>query len=138
MNVFKKLLLITLLLFSHFVLAEESWYQVEVIVFDRLSPDLDGEQWQDQEFNRRDNMVELQQATLTELIPFSILDKSRNRLDGISRYFKLSSDFKRCHKYCMARCTRFPRSAALKPISACCNVSACKRCWAKALNGQAD
>jgi len=94
MNVFKKLLLLTLLIASYSVFAEESWYQVEVIVFDRLSPNLDGEQWQEQEFSHRDNMVELQQATLTELVPYSILDKSRNRLDGISRYFKLSSDFR--------------------------------------------
>lgn len=91
---FKKILFISLLLFSYSTVAEESWYQVEVIVFDRLSPNLDGEQWQDQEFNRRDNMVELQEVSLTELVPYSILDKSRNRLDGISRYFKLSSDFR--------------------------------------------
>jgi hypothetical protein len=90
----KKLLFISLLLFSYSAIAEESWYQVEVIVFDRLSPNLDGEQWQDQEFNRRDNMAELQQASLTELIPYSVLDKSRNRLGGIHHYFKLSSDFR--------------------------------------------
>lgn len=91
---FKKILFISLLLFSYSTVAEESWYQVEVIVFDRLSPNLDGEQWLEQEFNRRDNMVELQEVSLTELVPYSVLDKSRNRLDGISRYFKLSSDFR--------------------------------------------
>ena len=93
MNFYKKIFLITLFVFSQSV-AAESWYQVEVIVFDRLSPDLDGEQWQDQEFNRRDDMLELQQAAFTEFVPYSILDKSRNRLDGIYRYFKLSSDFR--------------------------------------------
>lgn len=93
MNFYNKIFLAALFVFSQSV-AAESWYQVEVIVFDRLSPDLDGEQWQEQEFNRRDNMVELQQATLTELVPYSILDQSRNRLHGIYRYFKLSSDFR--------------------------------------------
>lgn len=93
MNFYKKIFLIALFVFSQSV-AAESWYQIEVIVFDRLSPDLDGEQWQAQEFNRRDNMIELQQAIHTELVPYSILDKNRNRLDGIYRYFKLSSDFR--------------------------------------------
>lgn len=93
MNLLKKLLLILCLLISHSALAE-SWYQVEVIVFDRLSPNLDGEQWQEQDFNIRDNMVELQAASVTELRPYSILDKSRNRLNGVYRYFKLSSDFR--------------------------------------------
>lgn len=94
MFLFKKILFISLLLFSYSTVAEESWYQVEVIVFDRLSPNLDGEQWLEQEFNRRDNMVELQEVSLTALVPYSVLDKSRNRLAGISRYFKLSSDFR--------------------------------------------
>ena len=93
MNSFKKLFFITLILFSHSVLAE-SWYQVEVIVFDRLSPNLDGEQWQNEEFNRRSNMVELQEASASGLIPYSIMDNSRNRLSGVYRYFKLSSDFR--------------------------------------------
>ena len=93
MNSIKKILLITLLFFSHYALAE-SWYQVEVIIFDRLSPNLDGEQWQEQEFNIRNNMVELQAASATELIPYSVLDKSRNRLSGVYHHFKLSSDFR--------------------------------------------
>lgn len=93
MNNYKKLFLFILIIVSNPVLAE-SWYQVEVIVFDRLSPNLDGEQWQDQDFKRRENMVELQAASIGELIPYSILDKSRNRLGGIYRYFRLSSDFR--------------------------------------------
>ena len=93
MNSFNKLLFVTLVLFSHAVLAE-SWYQVEVVVFDRLNPNLDGEQWQYQEFEIRNNTVELQAASDTSLVPYSILDKSRNRLNGVYRYFKLSSDFR--------------------------------------------
>ena len=93
MNVFKKLILLTLLLFSHSVLAE-SWYQVEVIVFDRLSPNLDGEQWQEQEFKLRENMVELQPASAEGFLPYKILNSNKNRLSGIYRYFKLSSDFR--------------------------------------------
>ena len=98
MNQIKTISLTLLLLISHNALAE-SWYQVEVIVFDRLNPDLDGEKWQNEEFKIRDNMVELQSADaiLTadqELAPFMILDKKRNRLNGVYRVLKLSSEYR--------------------------------------------
>lgn len=90
-------LIILSLVFSHTVLAE-SWYQVEVIVFDRLNPNLDGEQWRDEEFKIRDNLVELQDrdsvATPDGLIPYMILPANRNRLSGVYRILKLSSEYR--------------------------------------------
>ena len=94
MKMTKYLLFTLFLLFSHIVSAA-SWYQVEIIVFDRLYPSLDGEQWQNVEYQIRDNMVELQASTPEEgLVPYMILDKSRNRLDGIYRVFKLSGEYR--------------------------------------------
>ncbi len=92
MNLIKSLFLAIFLIFSHSVLAE-SWYQVEVIVFDRLYPNLDGEQWQNEEFNIRNNMVELEPATSQEFA-YKILNASRNRLGGVYRVLKLSSEYR--------------------------------------------
>ena len=58
MNLIKFYFAVVILVFPHIVSAA-SWYQVEVIVFDRLYPNLDGEQWQNEEFKMRDNLVEL-------------------------------------------------------------------------------
>jgi peptidoglycan-binding protein CsiV len=98
MNLTKTIFILFALIFSQTALAE-SWYQVEVIVFDRLYPDLDGEQWQNEEFKIRDNMVELQPSndifnSDPELVPFMILDKKRNRMSGIYRVLKLSSEYR--------------------------------------------
>jgi Peptidoglycan-binding protein, CsiV len=94
----KYCLVISLLVFSHITTAA-SWYQVEVVVFDRLNPDLDGEQWQNEDFTIRNNLVELQSAdaalnTVEELVPYIILDNSRNRLNGVQRALKLSSQYR--------------------------------------------
>ena len=88
-----------LLVFSQIALAETSWYQVEVVVFDRLNPELDGEQWQNEVFTIRDNLVELQpyDAVLNsdeELVPFMLLEKDRNRLNGVQYAFKVSSQYR--------------------------------------------
>ncbi len=94
MNHFKFSLLVTLFIFSHIATAA-SWYQVEIVVFDRLNPDLDGEQWQNEVFTVRDNLVELQAAdTVDDLVPYMMLDKTRNRLNGVQRVFKLSSQYR--------------------------------------------
>jgi Peptidoglycan-binding protein, CsiV len=93
MNLIKALFALTLLISSQSVLAE-SWYQVEVIVFDRLYPNLDGEQWQNQEFKLRDNMVELQPESAEGFLPYKVLSASKNRLSGIYRVFKLSSEYR--------------------------------------------
>jgi len=94
MNHIKFSLLVFLFVFSNIVSAA-SWYQVEVVVFDRLNPDLDGEQWQNEVFNVRDNLVELQATDTSDgLVPYMILDKARNRLNGVQRVFKLSSQYR--------------------------------------------
>jgi peptidoglycan-binding protein CsiV len=98
MKLIKYCFVISLLFLSHTVTAA-SWYQVEVIVFDRLNPNLDGEQWQNEEYKTRDNMIELQAGdavfnTDPELVPFMILDKNRNRLNGVYRVLRLSSEYR--------------------------------------------
>jgi Peptidoglycan-binding protein, CsiV len=93
MNLIKALFALTLLISSQSVLAE-SWYQVEVIVFDRLYPNLDGEQWQNQEFILRDNLVKLQPESAEGFLPYKVLNPSKNRLSGIYRVFKLSSEYR--------------------------------------------
>lgn len=90
----KYLFLILSLVLSHAVTAA-SWYQVEVVVFDRLNPDLDGEQWQNEVFTVRDNMVELQATDTTDaLVPYMVLSSGRNRLNGVERIFRLSSQYR--------------------------------------------
>ncbi len=94
MKIYKSLIVIVLIFFSQIVTAE-SWYQVEVVIFDRLYPNLDGEQWQNEEYKPRENMVELEPSDSNQgRIPFMVLEKSRNRLGGIYQYFKLSSEFR--------------------------------------------
>ena len=98
MNLIKLILAIVFLFLSHTVTAA-SWYQVEVIVFDRLYPNLDGEQWQNEEFKMRDNLVELESATAVldseqNLVPYMILDINRHRLNGVNRVLKLSSEYR--------------------------------------------
>ena len=98
MNLIKLIFAIVFLFLSHTVTAA-SWYQVEVIVFDRLYPNLDGEQWQNEEFKMRDNLVELEPATEVldseqNLLPYMILDRNRHRLNGVNRVLKLSSEYR--------------------------------------------
>ena len=98
MNPIRSIFILVFLIFSQTVTAA-SWYQVEVIVFDRLYPNLDGEQWQDGEFKIRDNMVELQSADVIlnsdqELLPYMILNKKRNRMHGAYRVLSLSSEYR--------------------------------------------
>tara|TARA_R110002072_G_scaffold54332_3_gene142594 strand:+ start:9336 stop:10031 length:696 start_codon:yes stop_codon:yes gene_type:complete len=94
MNHFKLSLLVLLFVFPPTVTAA-SWYQVEVVVFDRINPDLDGEQWQNETFSMRDNLIELQATETSDgLLPYMILPKDRNRLNGVQRAFKLSSQYR--------------------------------------------
>ena len=72
-----------------------SWYQVELLVFDRLYPELDGERWSEVEFTPRSNWVELTPADASSgSVPFMLLPTNQHRLGGIRRYFRLSSDFR--------------------------------------------
>ncbi len=92
-------LLVTLFVFSPIVTAA-SWYQVELVVFDRLNPNLDGEQWQNEVFALRDNLVELQTAAGVSpsglgLIPYMVLDnRSQSSRWCPYRFFKLSSQYR--------------------------------------------
>lgn len=95
----KLLLLIPVLLFSQALLADEkSWYQVEVVVFERPLPDLDGEQWQLTDYQQRGSLVELvprEDAMRNgKPVPFSLMQESRNRLAGTERVLRLSSDYR--------------------------------------------
>ncbi len=95
---FRLLGLVSLLGLSTSLFAEEeSWYQVEVIVFERTLPDFDGEQWQDSDYQSRDSLVELlpsEEAVVNgKPTPFSVLPVSRNRLAGSERVLRLSSNY---------------------------------------------
>ncbi len=94
MQMLKYILSLLLVMFSHSLLAE-SWYQVEIVVFDRLYPQLDGEQWQSMEFEPRSNLLELlPNEAAVEPVPFSLLPAGKNRLTGVYRAFKLSGDYR--------------------------------------------
>lgn len=99
MKLVKLIVLIPVLLFSQSLLAEEkSWYQVEVVVFERLLPDLDGEQWRLRDYQQRGSMVELvprEEAVRNgKPVPFSLMSVSRNRLAGTERVLRLSSSYR--------------------------------------------
>ena len=76
----------------------ESWYQVEVIIFDRINPDLSEERWGDEEPVIRPDMTELypnyKMNTDQRLIPYMIMGKKNNRMDGVYRVLKLSSEYR--------------------------------------------
>lgn len=96
MNLIKTIFVTLFLIFSQAASAA-SWYQVEAIIFDRLYPNLDGEQWQNEEFKIRGNMVELQAPVLNSdqgLVPFMVLNKKRNRMSGVYRVLRLSSEYR--------------------------------------------
>lgn len=98
MIVMRLFVLSTLLLFSQLSLAEEeSWYQVEIVVFERPYPDLDGEQWLIAEYQPGYDRLELEPADeltdIEEPVPFSLLPASSNRLDGVEKVFRLSSSY---------------------------------------------
>lgn len=73
-----------------------SWYQVELLVFDRLYPESDGERWPEAGFTSYSNWVELTPAddAPSGLVPFMLLPANRHRLEGIRRYLRLSSDLR--------------------------------------------
>lgn len=77
---------------------EQSWYQVEIVVFERLYPNLDGEQWPLVDIQPRDERVQLLpsgQASLNgEPVPFSLMPPAKNRLSGVERNFRLSSNYR--------------------------------------------
>ena len=89
---------IALLFLNSLTAFAESWYQVEIIIFDRLYPDLSEEGWSDEEPAIRPDMTELYPyyvvGTDQGLIPYMIMDKKNNRMNGIYRVLKLSSEYR--------------------------------------------
>ena len=79
----------------------EAQYQVEVIIFDRLTPDAGGEQWRDTPFILPDDPVDPQAAeTLAEApvealppAPYRLLPPARHRLGGIYDFFRRTAQY---------------------------------------------
>lgn len=85
-----------------------AWYQVEIIVFENLYANSDGELWYENPgIPARDGSIELVQpgeGTLKDnqdlqeerklLIPFMILPRERYRMDGIHQVMKSSSEYR--------------------------------------------
>ena len=87
-------ILVSLFVSSYNVIGS-SWYQVEVVVFERLNPYLDGEKWQDGVITTKDDAVELQVPDINnKLVPYMILNKSRNQLNGVEKVLNSSSEYK--------------------------------------------
>ena len=101
------LLLFVVYLWSNPVLA--AWYQVEVIVFDNLYSDSDGELWYKAPgLPDRDGSQELildepdiedidsstQSENIKSLIPFKIIPKDKYRMDGIYRVLRFSEEYR--------------------------------------------
>ena len=93
-----KYTVIVLLFLNSLTAFAESWYQVEIIIFDRLDPDFSEEAWDEEEPAIRPDMTELYPyyavGTDQGLIPYMIMDKKNNRMDGIYRVLKLSSEYR--------------------------------------------
>lgn len=78
-----------------------SWYQVEVIVFERLAPDLDGEVWIENpglpDRSTAINLVAAADVVATDparLMPYLALDAARLRLDGVYRTLRLTREYR--------------------------------------------
>tara|TARA_B100000959_G_scaffold72145_1_gene76526 strand:- start:359 stop:1057 length:699 start_codon:yes stop_codon:yes gene_type:complete len=96
----KKIIYILILLFPFisFNVFAESWYQVEVIIFDRINPDLGEEKWVNGEPKIRPDMIELypnhEMNHDQGLAPYMIMDEKNNRMHGIFRVLKLSREYR--------------------------------------------
>ena len=81
------------------VLAEaQAWYQVEVIIFDRLTPDAGGEQWRDTPFILPDDPVdpragEAPAGTMAPA-PYRLLPPARHRLGGIYNVLRSAAEYR--------------------------------------------
>jgi hypothetical protein len=95
----------TLLLFAA-VPAHANWYQVEVIVFEYLNPDPDGEVWNadpglpdrgrtvDPVWEAAEQDSAAADAAAQRRIAFQVLPTARHRLDGIHRLLRQSRDYR--------------------------------------------
>ncbi len=88
----KKLLFATfLLLLSNSAFAK--WYQVEMVVFENLSPDTGGELWNTGNAPDYRNTVELL-TDATASSAFKVLPPSSYKLGGVDKVLKLSSEYR--------------------------------------------
>ena len=83
----------------------QTWYQVEVIIFDRLTPDAGGEQWRDTPFILPDDPVEPRAvealaevpaeapAEALQPAPYRLLPPARHRLGGIYDFFRRTAEY---------------------------------------------
>lgn len=76
----------------------QAWYQVEVIIFDRLTPDAGGEQWRDTPFILPEDpvnpqAVEAPTETMTPA-PYRLLPPARHRLGGIYNVFRREAEYR--------------------------------------------
>jgi len=85
-------------LFKSFTAFADSWYQVEIIIFDRLNPNLSEEKWANEEPVVRFDTIELSanydMNTDQRLIPYMIMDKKNNRMTGVYRVLKSSREYR--------------------------------------------
>lgn len=88
-----KICWIILLLSSSNLVFAASWYRVEVIIFKQNNPLLDGEQWQSQPVQQPDKLVQLKPSTKAGLVPYKLLPRSQNRLNGIYQRLQSSSQY---------------------------------------------
>ena len=75
----------------------QAWYQVEVIIFDRLTPDAGGEQWRDTPFILPDDPVDPRAAEVPaealQPAPYRLLPPAHHRLGGIHDFFRRMAQY---------------------------------------------
>jgi hypothetical protein len=80
--------------------AQAAWYQVEVIVFEAINPDVDGEVWGEgaglPDTAYTTNLVagSPDPAAGSGLVPYLALDAASFRLDGVLRTLKLTREYR--------------------------------------------
>ena len=74
-----------------------AWYQVEVIIFDRLAPDAGGEQWRDTPFILPEDPVDPRAveapAEALQPTPYRLLPPARHRLGGIYNVLRREAEY---------------------------------------------
>ena len=97
MKKIKYILATLIFLISLSVLAED-WYQVEIIIFDRINPNINEEKWSNEDPIIIPYIIELsshQETTIgQEPIPYMIMDEKSNRMNGVYRVLRLSSEYR--------------------------------------------
>ena len=93
-----KYILATLLFITSLSVIAESWYQVEIIIFDRINPNINEEKWSNEDPIIIPYIIELSPHEETEIeqepIPYMIMDEKSNRMNGVYRVLRLSSEYR--------------------------------------------